>query len=451
MTSKELQDPIGKGCCPDCLFTLSKALFDGPAIEAASQPACHDFWNACISLLTRTWTEEELAILRSTLRTSAASCPGRALSHHTFEGTNRADLDDPVHKFFHALYLCLSNNISVTHGRRTALFSSSGSKRMFGNRRRGRWPLHPNDLIPHGAPQSAEMHIHWCCQLFSPVPIATFKLLVFGCRPMILPHLVKSPLRERLLWCIVQMLNADKGRDSFLWPETVPYRLPEHLPSWLSTSSTAANVSVDFTASLLQVFTSGPDAVMGDSDKLYRGYEAALIPAVDNALDMLQAGTITLDTSSRDVLCHAAAHLHKNYPRGELHPLARLWQHMRTEENEEAPIGRLQESLKRRYYRRTCCGPSCTRGIHDTEDGKPLPLCSRCKFTQYCSKGCQMADWKRGGCSHKQLCPLLSALVPVLEKETEAFEEILRDLKLDGEALVRLFAWLYVLDGRGKS
>ncbi|EJD34856.1 hypothetical protein AURDEDRAFT_176109 [Auricularia subglabra TFB-10046 SS5] len=309
---------------------------------------------------------------------------------------------------------------------------------MFGGKRRRHWPLHPNDLIPRGARQSAEMHVHWCCLFVSPVPIAVLMMLTVGCRPIVFPYLLESPLRERLLWCIVQILNAGKARDSFSWPATVHYRRPEHLSVQLSTPNTPGNTYVNSAVSLLQAFLNGPDAESHDLATFYQGYEAALIPAVSNALE--QSGSLALDSLSRGVLCQIAVDLHDHLPNVELHPLARAWQHARSQSDDASHVASLHSHLKGRYRRRTCCGPECTRGIHDTEDGKPLSLCAGCKFTQYCSKGCQIADWKRETWPHKKLCPILRLFVPILE--SKAFEEGFHTLDFKESDFVLMLRWL---------
>ena len=39
--------------------------------------------------------------------------------------------------------------------------------------------------------------------------------------------------------------------------------------------------------------------------------------------------------------------------------------------------------------------------------GQKLLKCGGCKVASYCSKGCQVGDWKKGG--HKDVCKSLSA------------------------------------------
>ena len=45
------------------------------------------------------------------------------------------------------------------------------------------------------------------------------------------------------------------------------------------------------------------------------------------------------------------------------------------------------------------CSVCCKSGVK-------LKLCGRCKLVEYCSKACQLSDWKL---SHKRLCPLMPA------------------------------------------
>ncbi|EJD34845.1 hypothetical protein AURDEDRAFT_176098 [Auricularia subglabra TFB-10046 SS5] len=427
----QLQDPSHAGGCPDCLLFLAKVLHQ-PGIDAVYQPACHDFWNACISIVTTRRTDGEFDALREALRANAAAC----YDEGAHEPWTSRDLEDPLHRHVHALYECLFSVLSPDEpGQRTPLFSASGPKKIFGNTR-GRWPLHPKDLFPHGERQTMEMHIRWCCELFSPVPVYVLQRILFTCRPMMFPHLLKSPLREQFLWCIVQMLHADAGRDTFAWPATVGYKRPARLSSWLGPDSVGNNRNtVD---SLLQVISDGPDAGNNDMAKLYEGYEAALLPAVHTALDMVQSGRAEHHGS----LCHLASFLGRRMPGWEPHPLTRAWRLERSAENEADVFGQLQAQLKTQYYRRTCSGPSCNRGIQDTDDAKPLPLCSMCKFTQYCSKDCQKADWKRETWPHKDLCPMLRTFVPVLEAESGVFEEAFWTLNLELSQIPWLLTWV---------
>ncbi|KAF1967994.1 hypothetical protein BU23DRAFT_602460 [Bimuria novae-zelandiae CBS 107.79] len=46
-------------------------------------------------------------------------------------------------------------------------------------------------------------------------------------------------------------------------------------------------------------------------------------------------------------------------------------------------------------------------GTAQAKNGKALMKCARCKFAQYCSTECQLADWKK---EHKQLCNLLKGM-----------------------------------------
>ena len=52
-----------------------------------------------------------------------------------------------------------------------------------------------------------------------------------------------------------------------------------------------------------------------------------------------------------------------------------------------------------------CAGPGCTRRLR--EDGTPLPVCTGCNRTHYCSVACQAADWRREG-GHKGECAALA-------------------------------------------
>ncbi|EJD41469.1 hypothetical protein AURDEDRAFT_169367 [Auricularia subglabra TFB-10046 SS5] len=81
------------------------------------------------------------------------------------------------------------------------------------------------------------------------------------------------------------------------------------------------------------------------------------------------------------------------------------------------------------YLIRTCSAASCGKGIHETPSGKAFPLCAGCKFTQYCSKECQRADWKDASFPHKDFCPILRRLVPVIQGDPKDFMNALQVIK----------------------
>jgi hypothetical protein len=65
----------------------------------------------------------------------------------------------------------------------------------------------------------------------------------------------------------------------------------------------------------------------------------------------------------------------------------------------QAHSARVQELVRR--LQTTCASNGCKIATRD--DGQPLDRCTRCHSVHYCSRDCQLADWKA---RHKE-CPRL--------------------------------------------
>ncbi|EJD34855.1 hypothetical protein AURDEDRAFT_147556 [Auricularia subglabra TFB-10046 SS5] len=436
---EQLQDYKSPSCCPFCLVYLWDAFVRSDLLDEVRQPKEHNFWNACIAVVTAPRSEEDIAALRERLRANIASCKGKAL--HRPQRTNVADLSDPVHLLMHALYGCLQACLMPHHGKASTMFSPAGPKRSFGTRR-GLWPTHPNELIPFGARQSAEMHVHWCCRLFSPNPMTCLTWIVLGCRPIVFPHLLEAPLRERFVWCLAQMFYSDVAPDPHQWPDTVPYKRPESPAPWLTESSSYKSLGA--AGALAHAIIYGSDARSNDSQDLWKGFEAGLLPAANVALTTMEKFPNHLGQNDIDSVCNWTIQMQDALPDIPLHPAAKLYDEESWTGGDEPPWEIMHVRFAMRYFRRTCCGPACARGIHETADGKPLPLCARCKFTQYCSKECQKADWLHETWPHKILCPMLRMLIPAQQKaDVKLFEQIVLSDEFDFKNIKMFMNWLY--------
>ncbi|KZV98146.1 hypothetical protein EXIGLDRAFT_328574 [Exidia glandulosa HHB12029] len=95
-------------------------------------------------------------------------------------------------------------------------------------------------------------------------------------------------------------------------------------------------------------------------------------------------------------------------PPSEFGPdLLRLTEHLRVL---SGPLPMLYGIAQRRFMSQDCYGPMCGKSV---QTGTPFQRCARCKFVQYCSKECQLDDWRDAKVPHKRLCPLLQKLVTV--------------------------------------
>ncbi|EJD41472.1 hypothetical protein AURDEDRAFT_186462 [Auricularia subglabra TFB-10046 SS5] len=383
--------------CPPCLLMNIKRLLKDPSnIVPCLQPTCHGFWNAAIVVLTTRRTAVEMDAIRAPLRLNIAQCPNRD-SHR--DHSVGADVDDLL---VEALFLCLHAAFLPGKGNRS-IFDPSHPKKSFASKR-GLWPLSPSNLMPFGARQSVIMYVRWCCTLqFTGAP-ACLASLIFGCRSLVLPYLLESPTRQRFVWSLVQMLNMDRARDDFAWPETVSgtYSLPDPVPTWFT--APMERLSLWHAGELISALTNGPDAHPEDLTEIWAGFERPLLSALNVALEVVTRNPEAnyLHEEQADSLCHWAVCTQRVCPDIPLHPAAA---HL----EDEAMPKTIQGHLTLLYQRRACWGPGCNVVAADV--GRQLQLCARCKFTQYCSKECQRADWRYEHAPHKGVCPLLRPMV----------------------------------------
>lgn len=438
--SDQLVDYQRPLACPLCILRVSGEFGNDAGAQLAARLMCHDFWDVCISNITAPRTEGDITRLREQLRKNIRECEHKALHPRPVP-----EIAEPLRLFIHCLYTFLQHCLAPPgdENGHTGIFLGKDPKKAFTNRP-GMWPLHPNDLIPFGERACAASHVRWCCEMFSPRAIACLSCLLQGTRPTLLPSLLESPLRERVVWCLVQLLNADVGVDHFIWDISVPYAAPQPLPSWMRFP--AKYLGVGLAATFLRNMLWGPDALPDDAIRLSLGFERTLSPALNTALGL----AVATDTSEPEIsaLTRWACLLYERMdPKPPLHDLARreilrLNSPMERSELEDLYQGMLCHI----YVVRTCSAPSCGRGIHETASGKALPLCAGCKFTQYCSKECQRADWKDASYPHKDFCPILRRLVPVLQAENKLFMDAVNVFKSENpetakEILGRFWKW----------
>ncbi|EJD34858.1 hypothetical protein AURDEDRAFT_176111 [Auricularia subglabra TFB-10046 SS5] len=404
---------------------------------------CHDFWDACIANITAPRSESDITRLREQLRKNIRDC-----EHKASHPRPVPEIAEPLRLFIHCLYTFLQHCLAPPpdENGHTGIFLGKDPKKAFTNRP-GMWPLHPNDLIPFGERACAAAHVRWCCEMFSPRAVACLSCLLQGSRPTLFPSLLESPLRERVVWCLVQLLNADVGEDHFVWDMSVPYAAPQPLPSWMRAA--AKYLGVGLAATFLRNLLWGPDGLPDDAIRLSLGFERTLLPALNVGL-----GLATGTSSEREIsaLVRWACLLYDRMeePKPFLHEVARREMRRLDAPMEPAEMEELyQGMLCHIYVVRTCSGPSCGRGIHETDTGKAFPLCAGCKFTQYCSKQCQRADWKDASFPHKDFCPILRRVVPVLQADNKEFMDAVNAIKTEdpegGKAILdRFWKWAKV-------
>lgn len=438
-----LADYVRPGICYKCLGVTVLAFGADSSVRSSCRSRCHDFWDAAIAFITAPRTDGDISVLRHQLAMNADNC-----RHRNVHVSPPADEADPLQMLVQSLYTLLSESLiptSLDHG----ILHGKDPKKTFG--KRGLWPSHPKDLVPFGERQCAEAHVRWCCQLYTPAAMRTLTVILLGCRPLVFSCLLEEELREQLIWCLVQMLVSDTGRDDYAWSDRISWPRPPRdglrVRVWMSYLT--HHMSIGVAASFLESILSGPDCKPDDGVRFSTGFEYALLPALNTALDL--AKEACLDSSAVLTLATWAYYVHQRMenPKPALHrsariELERLEEIAKSSDNWTWPA--LQRALYKMYSVRTCYGPSCGKGLHQTSDGRPLQLCARCKFTQYCSKECQRADWKHATWPHKEFCPVLRVLTPALRGPVAAFGAAIHathsgDVVISQDVMIRFSNW----------
>lgn len=440
-------------CCARC-FELLLTYIAQPEASAelnAVRRFCHPFWRAGMVLLTTPRNDEELSSLNQLLSSNSKRCPRAADWHNSFPRRVFGDFDNPLPMMIKLFYLLFT----------TAIQSGIGSKKRYTSKG-VLWPVHPNDLVPLGPYETIVAHLTWCCRLFPYHSQAIYYLgcAMTVCRAHVLPHLFDSPLQERVLWCLTTLL--DRSPDSagsvasspWPWPgSSGPLAPLDFIKSQISSYSPASldlqSVSI-FVGELLW----GPDFVMDDVLRLTYGYQAVLLSAVRTARRRADSADDAITRNAYDVLDRLAFQLELFVRMTDSGPnLASL--------SSQIPLlrlvddhTRLYHSLRGCYRRRHCFGPTCGKAVHEAASARAFSQCSRCRFTQYCSKECQREDWKRGTAAvpHKEMCPILGAVLDVIRAtyNAESFRTLCPSVGIDsGEPFNRVSLWASTVMSRG--
>ncbi|KZV82912.1 hypothetical protein EXIGLDRAFT_729118 [Exidia glandulosa HHB12029] len=433
-------------CCPSCLLVFGSTLHDVKDTEPLRK-SCYDLWDACIASVTAQRTDEELYTLREQLAQNATEC-GSGLHDGLTQPFARGDMDI-VDIFVTALYTLLQGCLSDPWRR----LSANPSKKGLGVRS-GMWPVTADQLVgPQGEYASLEAHVYWCCRLYSTQPVYFLIYALVVCRDAIFPHLLRSPLRERMVWCIVRMLHAHVSKDAFEgWDAATLGFAPDRAPARLCTSSETNAVTQ--AALLLNTIMYGNDAGGDDVFQLVDGYEAALLPAINAALD--QPAVLRKTIWLRTTLLQLAVALHEKLGLHDedLHPLADDWRDAdeltRAVTDGDEPDMSLMRDIRRLYSKRGCFAPGCGRAFYESESGKAFSLCAGCKFAQYCSRECQKADWRANPSPHRDVCDYLGKMDKAVQtKDIESFQRCIWDAALGSRLIMtRLRVWIREVDKR---
>ncbi|EJD37138.1 hypothetical protein AURDEDRAFT_129634 [Auricularia subglabra TFB-10046 SS5] len=259
----EVSDPSDPACCPRCFSII------GWALDRNCSPTCctlntlrlhmHDFWILCLRILA-VLSECRVSRVRQTLEYNCHVCPYRRSLH----AVGVADqLSDPFEMLLDGLYAVLIPGLSSG---KQPLVQDDGSYKYF-HKRRGYWPLSPEQLFPLGVQRGVDALVFWCS---SPINSAQFALLTAvmnSARSIVVPRLLASPTRDRLLWAITQAITPSNA--AVAWPRSGPSFA---IASDLSTTRGDVEI-VNSVLQFLTLFRDDVNARADETTRLLAGYE----------------------------------------------------------------------------------------------------------------------------------------------------------------------------------
>ncbi|EJD39496.1 hypothetical protein AURDEDRAFT_128267 [Auricularia subglabra TFB-10046 SS5] len=379
--SLELADTSNPTICPICLCDFAESVSGEFAQHLPRlRVECHMLWDACVSTITLQRTADEIERLRARLATNYKSCPRRN-GHHSL-----CPVDSPT--YLHFLLESVSHIVkcALHLGARNAAQRAALATKSFADKQ-GRWPARVEQLFPRGAQSAVDALLDYCELYVSAGPIDVVSSLLVMARPVVLPLLAEDATRARLIDVICKMLDP------------VAAGLTSRAP-WLKRDGAAMERATTFLSHL----ATGPGALPRDETQFTAGHEAALLAAVTPVVQRLP----------------------------ETHPLfswLAAWCANLSSRTATAPPPRVarwaarQDALRRRHHgetkyahvvrdivlqalaRRVCAGPGCAAAVLQAADGKPFPVCGRCRVPRYCSRACQRRDWRGEGAPGERLVP----------------------------------------------
>ena len=96
------------------------------------------------------------------------------------------------------------------------------------------------------------------------------------------------------------------------------------------------------------------------------------------------------------------------------------------------PLAKIRDQPGTPFCHHVCLG--CGKKAKDSTSNKPFSTCARCNAVKYCSKDCQVKDWKGQGQGptkprkHKDLCPELKQAIDEFQSHPTAGKNIRQDL-----------------------
>ncbi|KZV84397.1 hypothetical protein EXIGLDRAFT_727270, partial [Exidia glandulosa HHB12029] len=371
-------DPANPSCCFLCLQAFADDLWDCKDELDQLRTECHAFWDALVLLVGFPRSDESLATLRYNLLGITAECDvlTEAMNHLRYifrshpEREDSVPVEEPVHVFMDAVLRIL--HVGLVAGSKSAVLRADTRNKTFANRRGApHWPPTPQCLFPLGRPFSVGNMMSWCSYMptyWSPFMILSDYIII--ARDHVLPFILSDVLRDETVRLTIQKLADDEPKDRVL--------------------------NILAAAMLLKMLADGPHSEQCDMDAFVSGHEQELLDAAKSALDV-----VGLDHVLSWSLVAFAIDLHRrlNLPDSALGDDLVIF---RNPEVGVVPMIRAAIRVERKS--RICARYGCSaRDIAGS-----FPQCSRCKVLRYCTRECQLRDWKEGApVPHKKVCPFI--------------------------------------------
>lgn len=380
----DLREPT---VCPDCLESFKTMVGEELKVHTSRlRVDCHALFDACIATLSFPRTPEELERLALTLAANRRRCSTHRLASRRFK----------AEEYLNILMASAADIFGA------AVWSSEGglagraekANKGFADKH-GRWPARVEQLFPAGVPATVDVLLGYAELYISKGPLCTLSFLVLVARQAIMPVLTQDAFRARLVAVVLKMLDP------------VASGLTRRA-SWLA----EPNPTHAMACHMMKVLNDGPGALPHAGVQFFAGHELALLALLSRITetaadddDMLPVLADFCIAFSERTGAPVPTHVERWFTR-----VGRCRCKLVTGRTVHTLICMTKST-------RACAGPGCSLSIFQAagEDGtgKPFPACARCKVPRYCSRACQLADWKGiagAPFPHKKLCAVFCKL-----------------------------------------
>ncbi|EJD37183.1 hypothetical protein AURDEDRAFT_173819 [Auricularia subglabra TFB-10046 SS5] len=271
---KSVSDPLKPMCCPYCFVIFVASVLATPEAFLGLKKYAHDLWETCIKVVV-IYSENDVASLRQQLVRNQLGCGQRAVFHkHKLAGWHSDSFD----MFLDALLSLIRG--AMIQGE-NPVYTAHRQEQGF-HHRNGIWPTKLTSLFPQGVARTIAALVHWCCTPASFLPLLVLKDYLCTARHVVLPRLMESPCRERLIWALVQVFTPG---DDVPWPTTPP---PFTGPRTLAVAAALRPDNGNRTAivhtavELLDTLQTDAGARSDDVPRFLAGHEALFLTALEN-------------------------------------------------------------------------------------------------------------------------------------------------------------------------